>query len=381
MKYVIGIDGNEANVVNRVGSNVFAYELLQAMEKYLQDHPVFDVVVYLSQLPQADLPVERPGWRYEIVPHQPLWGVWRLPLALWQQRHIDLFFSPGHYLPLVAPVPLVSTIMDLAYEKFPSYFRTKDLYQLKWLTRWGVQRAQHILAISEATKQDLVALYHQAASKISVVYPAVKKVRPVSAGAAQKTLADLDLSAPYILFVGTLQPRKNLVRLIEAFAQLKTDGFPGQLVLAGKVGWQAEPILAAMAQSPVASDIRHLGFVTNEQKQALVQAAEMLVLPGLYEGFGLPSLEAIQLSTLPVVSNVSSLPEVVPIRELRFDPYDIDDLAQTLRQVWQTSPAEKASWLRDLQQHAQQFSWATSAEKTCQILLEQLEKQHEDSRR
>lgn len=365
---VIGIDGNEANVTQRVGSNVFAYELILAMDKYLQSNPLFEVVVYLSRPPLADLPAVRPGWRYQVVLHKPFWGQWRLPLELWRRRQVDLFFSPGHYLPSLSPVPMVSTIMDLAFEKFPSYFRRSDLYQLKLFTRWGVKQAKHLMAISEATKQDLLALYHQPAEKITVVYPAVKPVVPLAQVEVGVHLKKLNQDKPYLLFIGTLQPRKNLVRLIESFAWLRDQGFPGELVLAGKIGWQAEEILAALENSPVKDHIRHLGFVDNLDKQALVQGAEMLILPGLYEGFGLPPLEAIQLGTLPVVSDLSSLPEVVPIRDLRFDPNNAVDIGETILRVWQQPDKQRQAWLKELQAEAEKFDWAKSAELTCHQL-------------
>jgi len=373
-KPVIGIDGNEANVTNRVGSNVFAFELLQAMDRYLQDKPLFEAVVYLSQPPLADMPPARSGWRYEIVPHQPLWGLWRLPLGLWQKRQIDLFFSPGHYLPSFSPVPLVSTIMDLAYEHFPTYFRSKDRYQLSLFTRWGVKHSIHTFAISEATKQDIIALYHQPAEKISVVYPGVEERQLLTDAVVQDQLKHLDVQAPYILFVGTLQPRKNLVRLVKAFEWLREQGFPGQLVIAGKIGWQAEAIVDSLEQSSAHDHIRHLGFVSDEAKQALIQSAEMLVLPGLYEGFGIPPLEAIQLGTVPVVSDVSSLPEVVPVKELRFDPESVADMGQTMLRVWQQSALGRKAWIQELQQQTKKFNWDTSAELVCHQLFQLVEK-------
>lgn len=365
---VIGIDGNEANISERVGSNVFAYELILAIENYLQKNSLFEVVVYLSRPPLDDLPPARPGWQYQVVPHQPFWGQWRLPLELWHRRQVDLFFSPGHYLPSIAPVPLVSTIMDLAFEKFPGYFRRSDLYQLKLFTRWGVRQARHLFSISEATKQDLIALYHQPPEKISVIYPAVKPVKSMSVAEISAQLEKFKLNEPYLLFVGTIQPRKNLERLISGFAWLREHGFSGELVLAGKIGWQAEETMTALESSPVKEHIRQLGFVNDLEKQALIQSAEMLVLPGLYEGFGLPPLEAIQLGTLPVVSDVSSLPEVVPVRDLRFDPNKAVDIGETILRVWQESDQQKQAWLEQLQTESKKFDWTKSAELVCQKL-------------
>ncbi|MCD8484667.1 hypothetical protein LRY60_03640 [Candidatus Woesebacteria bacterium] len=118
MQYTIGIDGNEANVLNRVGSNVYAYELLHALHEWLNETQKFSVIVYISAAPLSDMPAETAWWQYRVVPHVPFWTLWRLPLELWQKRDIQLFFSPGHYVPSSAPVPVVPTIMDLAFEFF-----------------------------------------------------------------------------------------------------------------------------------------------------------------------------------------------------------------------------------------------------------------------
>lgn len=370
---IIGIDGNEANVSSRVGSNVFAYELLVAMHRYLQQQPLFQVVVYLSRPPQPDMPAETDTWHYRIIKHQPLWGVWRLPLDLWLHRRVDLFFSPGHYLPSISPVPMVSTIMDLAYERFPDYFRTKDRYQLQVLTRWGVKMARHVFAISEATRQDLISLYKKPAEDITVIYPAVSSLEPLKENVVQHHLKQLGIQGPYVLFVGTLQPRKNLDRLIRAFEVLQAQGFSGELVIAGRVGWHAEGTVDLIRNSVAHTAIHHLGFVDEQQKRSLLQGAKVLVLPGLYEGFGLPPLEAIQLGTLPLVSNVSSLPEVVPIEDLRFDPENVQDIAQAILRIWELSESQKQSTLKKLKHASEKFSWDVSAQKVCQRLAQEVE--------
>lgn len=367
---VIGIDGNEANVEQRVGSNVFAYELLVALEKQLQKNPAFSVKLFLAHDPVSDMPHERTGWEYVVVPHVPYWTQWKLPLVLREHADLSFFFSPGHYLPSVSPVPMAATFMDLAYEFYPQYFRKKDLYQLKVLSRWSAHQAKHVFAISESTKQDVVRLYHRAPQDITVVYPAVSSPSPVATRKEQELLRKLEVKTPYLLFVGTLQPRKNLIRLIHAFEQLRKDGWQGQLVLAGKIGWQAEGIVSSMLSSPFQRDILHLGYVSDEEKTALIQAAECLVLPGLYEGFGLPPLEALQLGTIPVVSNASSLPEVVGASGPQFDPLSEASIARELRRVVSWSPAEKKKCLAAMQRHSRRFSWETSAATVLQKLVE-----------
>lgn len=371
-KFVVGIDGNEANIEQRVGSNVYAYELLSALEAYLRENPLFSVKVFLAHDPVSDMPSERNGWEYVVVPHAPYWTQWKLPLALREHGDLSFFFSPGHYLPSLSPVPMAATFMDLAYELYPQYFRKKDLYQLKLLSRWSARQAKHLFAISDSTKEDVFRLYEREPSDITVVYPAAEAVKPLSLAKVEEILRKLEVSEPSILFVGTLQPRKNLIRLVHAFEQLKRDGWKGKLVLAGKIGWQAEGIMSSVLSSPFQSDILHLGYVSAEEKIGLIQSAECLVLPGLYEGFGIPPLEAIQLGTLPVVSNTSSLPEVVGEDGPMFDPLSEASMVKVLQEVLALSSAEKKQRLEKMKKHAEKFSWEKSAQVVANKITELL---------
>lgn len=364
----IGIDGNEANVTNRVGSNVYAWELLHAMHEYLRSNPLFSVTVYLSNPPSADWPQEQSWWRYRVIHPDKLWTQWRLPLDLYLHRDIDLFFSPGHYGPRWSPVPTVVTIMDLAYEYFPDFFRKKDYLQLHTWTKRSVARAKHMFAISESTKRDVIMHYDRRESDVTVIYPAVKKVKKLNASIVNEQLHRLGIEGKYILYVGTLQPRKNIERLVGAFEQIVSKGWPGQLVLAGKVGWLGEPIAARIAASPQKSKILQTGFIDELQKNALIQAAECTTLVGLYEGFGIPPLESIQLGTIPVVSNNSSLPEVVGSGGFFVDPSNENDIARGLWEVLRLSQEQRLKRLGQMVAHASTFSWEKSAERACTTL-------------
>lgn len=366
---VIAIDGNEANVAQRVGSNVYAFQLLKAMEKYWQSDTQVEVLVFLSAPPLADLPAQRPGWRYKVVPHVPLWTLWKLPLELRRHRNIDLFFSPGHYLPSWTPMPSVNTVMDLAYEHYPQFFKAKDRWQLRLLTRQAVSQAAHVFAISKKTAQDLSKLYSLNPDHISITYPGLASPEKIAPSKVTKLLHSLNVSQPFSLFVGTLQPRKNIVRLIDAFSLLKNQGYKGKLVLAGKVGWKAEPILNKIQSSPYHQDIEYVGFVDDQQKTALLSGAQLLILPGLYEGFGLPPLEAAQLGTLPLVAKTGALPEVVPFSDLQFDPLSSSSIAQTWQAALNFSRKQKSEYLQQLKQHSQQFNWTATGEKVCHQLL------------
>lgn len=365
---MIGIDGNEANVSRRVGSNVYAFELLWGIYRSLAENQRMSVVVYLAAEPVADFPPATQWWRYEVVANAPLWTLWKLPLALRNNKELDLFFSPGHYGPGWSPVPTIVSIMDVAYEFFPKQFKQKDLQQLRWMTRWSVRQAKHIVTISESSKRDVIEQFGRRAEDITVVYPAVRPTEIPDAATRRFFLEQHAIQQPYVLYVGTLQPRKNLRRLITAYEQLRAEGHDLQLVLAGKPGWLSEPILERARTSAYATDIRLLGYVTEEEKMILIKEAAVAVLVGLYEGFGIPPLEAILAGTPVVVSNNSSLPEVVGPPGIVVDPKDSQAIAAGLKQILEFSPREREQYVKDLQQYVKRFSWEESAEKVVDLL-------------
>lgn len=367
----IGINAYEANVSHRVGSNQFAYHVLVQLEKLAISD---DVTVFLPTLPLDDMPKEREGWKYRVIKPSFLWSMWRLPLALYAQKLIgkkfDVFYSLGHYAPMFCPFPSVISIMDLAYLKFPVFFKKSDVWKLTHWTASSVKSAAHIIAISEHTKRDVSEYYHKPSDVISVAYPGYESQSLV--GQPQRVLASMNIKKPYIAYVGTIQPRKNLVRLIKAFeliaAKIKYKDI--ELVIAGKVGWLADEFVKAVQHSPVKHRIKSLGFVTDEQKLVLYAEARASVLVGLYEGFGIPPLESLAVGTIPVVSETASLPEVVGQAGIVVDPYSIEDIARGLEEVLACTGREKAHKLEEGKKQVEKFTW----EKAGLIVLEALHK-------
>lgn len=379
------IDGNEANVSNRVGSNVYAFELLSALEKVLRTTG-HKVTVLLSNPPLTDLPPSRKGWEYLEIYPQKLWTQWALPLHLWQHRqHYDAFLTPGHYAPRFSPVPYISAVMDTAYLEYPEQFTTHDRVQLRNWTQYSVKRAQKILAISEFTKASVIANYGTPSNKIEVVYPAVKDVSSsLSATRRNQFFKEHKVTEPYILFVGTLQPRKNLETIIEAFElfsrkvasnnlkskqTLKTQPvILPKLVLAGKVGWLADKILARIENSPFKTRIILPGFISDEEKKALYQTSLCTVLVGIHEGFGIPPLEAMKYGSIPVVANATSLPEVVGESGFIVEPFDSKKLADTFLEIHSLSKKQRAIYRKLGREQSAKFSWSKSAKQALALL-------------
>lgn len=383
--YHFAIDGNEANVAHRVGSNVYAFELLHALEQLLRSSQD-TVTVLLSTPPQPELPPERKGWTYKVVSPKKFWTQWALPIHLYRHRaEYSALLTPGHYAPRFSAVPYISAVMDTAYLEYPKQFTTHDRVQLRAWTDYSVKRAAKIIAISQFTKASIIANYGVNSQKIEVVYPAVKEVEQ-SLTQQEKALffRDHKITEPYLLFVGTLQPRKNIETIIEAFElfsrkvashNLKAKHTARQivhqlpkLVLAGKVGWLANKIQARIESSPFKSRIILPGFISDAEKKSLYQSSISTVLMGIHEGFGIPPLEAMKYGSIPIVANATSLPEVVGKAGFIVDPFDTKKLAETFYEVYSLSKTNRALYRKLGREQAQNFSWETSAQKTLKLL-------------
>lgn len=388
----VAIDGNEANVVNRVGSNVYAFEILKSLAKLCQDKPEIQVTVLLTQPPLPDLPQAHSRWQYQVIGPQPFWTQWALPIHLFlHQKKYQAYFTPGHYAARISAVPYISTVMDTAYLDFPEQFRKNDYLQLKNWTEYSVKKAAKVIAISEATKQDVAKHYHKSKKEIVVAYPALQTEKyNISAKTKKSFFKKHSIGENYILYLGTLQPRKNLVRLIEAFestvrsqassktkqlkqklharSNSKTNSGKLQLVIAGKVGWLAQDILDRIKQSPFKDQIILTDFVSEKEKQLLYESASVLALVGLYEGFGMPPLEAMSYGVISVVSNTTSLPEVVGDAGLTVDPYSVPEIFEGLKTAITMTATKKAQYRKAMRQQLKKFSWKKSA----QIILDEL---------
>jgi glycosyltransferase involved in cell wall biosynthesis len=367
---IIGIDANEANVAQRVGSNQYAYEILRYLEKL--DHKN-QFTIYLKDKPQSDLPQERSGWHYRVFGPKPLWTQWRLPLDLiFTYPRPDVFFTLGHYAPRISPIPTVIAIMDLAFLHFPELFLKKDTTKLTNWTRYSAKHARHIITISANSKKDIANYYDIPVTKISVAYPGFDQpaARPPTTTSINRITKKYNLSEDYILYLGTLQPRKNLVRLLQAFEALPAEFKDIFLVIAGKRGWLYQKFVHQLNLSPKKDRVRLTGFIEEDDIPALYAGAKCFCLVGLYEGFGIPALEALVYGTVPVVANTASLPEVVGQGGITVDPYSIKSISQGLEKALKLSSKERRQLITAGRQHIRQFNWAKSAQKILEVVYE-----------
>lgn len=286
---------------------------------------------------------------------------------------IDLFFATDHLLPRLRRTRCVINIRDLSYLLQPAFHnRLSRIYQQALMPRFA-EHADRIIVPSEVTRRDLLRCYGLAGDKLSVVPEGVDEryreaIRPHERARVRARHA---LPGRYLLYVGTLEPRKNIVGLLEAYAALLRRGLADDLtlVLAGKPGWRYAPTLRRIGKLGIEARVRRLGFVAEEDLPALYAEASAFVFPSFYEGFGLPPLEAMACGTPVIASNTASLPEVVGEAGLLIDPHDTRQLTAALEAL--LADEHLAARLRAAgPQQAAPFTWERTAERTLALLRE-----------
>lgn len=369
----IGVNGYEAVIPRfgydkntglplRVGSAEFAFRLIKEFAKN-NDHNFF---IYTPVEPSKDLPRETNSFKYIVFKSKKLWTMLGLSKKIYKDKNnLDVFFSPTHYLPLFSVVPSVVSIFDLSYLKYPELFKKKDLYQLKIWGRYSIKRAKAVITISESSKNAIIEEYKLASDKVHVVYPGIKELinnREINMTDLQKKYG---IKKNFILFVGTIQPRKNIARMVEAISQIPEL----ELIVVGKKGWQYEGILDSPRKFGVENRVKFLEFVPDEELSELYKNAICFVLPSLYEGFGLPILEAMKYGCPVVTSNTSSLPEAGGDAALYFDPEDSSDIAEKIKKLLSDDKFREDMIEKGYKQ-AKKFSWEKAAKETLHVLKE-----------
>ena len=365
----IWIDGYEANIPQRLGSGQVAFELLKNLEQI--DHQN-NYLILLPSDPMSDLPKPRDKWQYQVLKPSRLWTRIALPLFLFRaKKKPDLFFSPTHYSPWLSPVKRVVTVFDLSYLRFPDLFQQKDLYQLTNWTKQSIEKAAHIITISQSSKKDIIKNYKVDPKKITVCYPGYNETQfhKISDNdAIQKVLDKYNIKGNYILFIGTVQPRKNLKRLIQAFAKIENL----KLVVVGKIhgegrqAWKFEEILELPKKLEIEDRIIFTGFVSNQDMLYLLNGATAFALPSLWEGFGIPVVDAMACGVPVIVSNVSSLPEVAGKAGLYVNPESVDQIEQSIR-VISTDKKLHLKLSKLALEQSKRFSWKKMAKQVKDI--------------
>lgn len=370
---LIGFDASRAFVPQKTGTENYSYQLLNALARIDKKN---QYKVYLKNFQYPISNIQYPiNFKFVKIPLPRFWT--QLGLATeCLLRPPDILFIPAHTLPVIRRPNLktVVTVHDLGAEFLPGYHTLTQKFYLTASTKYAIRNANALIAVSEATKRDLIEKFGANPEKIFVVWEGVDRKKfqiQNSEFKINKILKKYKIQKPYILFVGTVQPRKNLERLIEAFSRTihnpKYELHDLQLVIAGKLGWLYNTVLAAPKKYNVENKVKFLGYVQDSDLPVIYQQAELFVMPSLIEGFGLPVLESFAVGVPVVVSNRSSLPEVAGDAALYFEPENVKDMADSIFKIL-TNSELREKLIQKGRKRVEKFSWEKCAGQTLKVL-------------
>lgn len=352
----IGFDGSRAFSKDRTGTENYSYQLLQALKKIDRKNRY---IVYTRKT----------------LPWPRFWTQGGLAFQTFKDK-LDVLFVPAHTLPLIRRPGLKTavTVHDLGSEYLPKLHQVKQRLYLGLMQRFQLKGATKIIAVSKATKEDLVKKVRIDSKKIEVVYEAYDEqlFKPEKRLSRAKSRDDVLVNSliPYFLFVGTVQPRKNLTRVIQAFSHINDNV---KLVIVGSKGWLSDEIYKLPEKlgiederSSLSGRVQFLGYVPDEKLPALYSRAIALVFPSLFEGFGLPILEAQAMGCPVITSNISSMPEVAGKGAIFVDPYSVENIKDGMVKIMNQ---ELRSRLMELgKENVKRFSWEKCARETLEVL-------------
>jgi glycosyltransferase involved in cell wall biosynthesis len=367
----IAINANELCQPQTNGVKIYTYNILKYLAK-----KKFTTTIYYQKKIEKKWNIENANLKHKLIKWPFLfWTHFRLPFELWRDRP-DVFFTPIQTIPFFLPeCKIIVTIHDLAFLKFPNDFTFKDRLKLLWNTKRAVKKAKKIIVPSQATKNDIIKYYKIDSEKIKVIYHGFTS--------CQLPVASCQQVNKYILFIGTIQPRKNIQGLIEAFEILKDSiqhprlqrcSICGQaasnirLIITGSKGWLWKKVFKKASESKYKEDIIFTGPVSSKKLLELYQNAEVFVLPSFYEGFGLPILEAMANGVPVIAGNNSSMIEIVGEAGILINPYNPKEITEAIKKIIQDKNFKEKLVEKGLKQ-AKKFTWEKCAEKTIKVLL------------
>ncbi|MFA5107158.1 MAG: glycosyltransferase family 1 protein [Patescibacteria group bacterium] len=293
---------------------------------------------------------------------------------------VDLFFVPNiNFVSLSKNCPFVLTVHDLSFEIYPRFLNIKRrLWHAGVSPRRLARRADKIIAVSEQTKKDLIDVYEIPAERIEVIYSGIDEecFHESAAAEIKAVLAAHQLTQPYFLSIGFLEPRKNLVTLLQAFDQFKERStLPHTLFIVGAAGWQYSQLQKMIAQLKHGRDIRLLGYLSDREKRCLLRAADLFIYPSVYEGFGFPPLESVAVGTPVIAAAAPALPEVLRDSAILVQPYNVRELTEAL-----LASAGNDKLRQLLLSHRQEvlknYTWQQTAKKTLDLFTNLVNNAH-----
>lgn len=347
------------------GINTYIHHLLRAVERLDSPHR-FTAFTGERRFCAEQMAVHYSAWTTRRPWARIAWEQLVLPVAA-RRRNLDLLHAMAFVGPLLGTIPTVVTVYDLSFLRYPEAFRPFNRWYLSRFTPAAVHRARRVIAISESTRQDVVDRLGMPPDRVDVVYcgcdPAFRRL-PADEVARFRHIHDLP--DRFVLYVGTVEPRKNVRGLIAAYARWRHDELHvPPLVVAGARGWYYEEVFRTVTALGLTGHVLFTGYVATEDLPLLYNASELLVYPSFFEGFGLPVLEAMACGVPVICSNVSSLPEVAGEAAALVTPDDVVGLCDALRDVWGDTNRRREMTERGLARAAT-FTWERAAHQSVQ---------------
>jgi glycosyltransferase involved in cell wall biosynthesis len=367
---LIGIDGSRAFLDKRTGIEEYSYQVIRHLVDELHDH---EVVLYVRKSEKLKVKSEKRGmtvgglelpenWKVKVIRMPRLWT--QVGLA-WEMlvRPVDALFVPAHTAPWIHPKNTVVAIHGLEYEFCPGAYSFWERLYMRLSIRMSCRWAKRIISVSENTKWDLVQLYGVSEKKVNVVYEGYAE-QPITKNSKLET----EIQGPYLLFVGRIEERKNIINTIDAFEMFKEIyGEPHKLILAGRPGFGYDRIKNRIMESKFREDIVELGFVSEDEKAGLLRNAAVFSFVTSYEGFGIPILEAQSMGIPVVAGRNSSIPEVAGDGAVLVDSRDSKAIARAYELL-----ISDRSLCDDMKrkglENAKRFSWSKCAKEIAGLL-------------
>ncbi|MNU16955.1 Alpha-D-kanosaminyltransferase [compost metagenome] len=346
------------------GIGWFAHETLK---RIVQDHPEHEFFFFFDRPYDPEFVfasnvtpvVIGPQARHPILFY--IWCEWSIPHAL-KKYKIDLYLSPDNYGSLRTKVPTCLVIHDLAFEHYPKFVKRSHLMHYKHYMPRFAAKATRIATVSTFTKEDLVEKYKVPADKIDVVYNgAHDEYKPLPYEERKAIKEQYTEGKEFFLFIGALHPRKNIINMLKAFVKFKRrQKSPMKLVIVGRLAWLSKEIQEAKDRMPYKEDVIWLGYKPVEELARITAAAYAMLYPSLFEGFGIPILEALTCNVPVIASNTSSMPEVTGDAGILVDPSDVDDIASAMEKMYKDEQL-RDRMVRLAPVQSSKFSWDKSA--------------------
>lgn len=364
------------------GIDIYIYNFIKEIQKIDNINTYF---IFISDKLRLEKELSaKDNFIFKVVSHtsNPLWRIFYEQIILpWRllRLKVDIFHSPIFILPLVCPIKSIITVHDISFKIYPEFISWPKRLYYNFFVRHSLNKAGKIIAISKNTKVDLIRLFGIPEKKIEAVYYGRDiSYRPLDRNLAKDKVSEtFGINDEFILYVGRIEPRKNLSRLIEAFHRIKReDNIKHKLVIAGHYDWQYKNIFNLAQQLGLKDKIIFLGYVKSNELIYLYNASDLFIYPSLYEGFGLPVLEAMACGVAVITSNDSSLREITSGGAFLVNPYNIQELREAIRRLLRDTFLRNNLAQRGLER-IKEFSWQSNALKTKDLYEETYPKEEE----